>query len=135
MPLSPEKLFSASGHQPATIDEFYSELKAGVVGGQIEEVRYGEEGVLTRNEVRVMVRDQKAGKIVAEVPEHDPKGMGVRGILTSELFGLRSDLDLATLQLLDEKRDLASRDELTEPEKVRLAELRSKRIRSTSRGE
>jgi hypothetical protein len=63
---------------------------------------------LTRNEVRVMVRDQKASKIVAEVPEHDPKGMGVRGILTSELFGLRSDLDLATLQLLDEKRDLAT---------------------------
>jgi len=79
---------------------------------------------LTRNEVRVMVRDQKAGKIVAEVPEHDPRGMGVRGILTSELFGLRSDLDLATLQLLDEKRDLASKDQLTEPEKIRLAELR-----------
>jgi predicted ATPase len=79
---------------------------------------------LTRNEVRVMVRDQKAGKIVAEVPEHDPRGMGVRGILTSELFGLRSDLDLATLQLLDEKRDLASKEELTDEEKARLADLR-----------
>ena len=79
---------------------------------------------LTRNEVRVMVRDQRAGKIVAEVPEHDPKGMGVRGILTSELFGLRSDLDLATLQLLDEKRDLATKAVLTEQDKVRLAELR-----------
>jgi predicted ATPase len=81
-------------------------------------------GGMTRHEVRVMVRDQESGKIVAEVPEHDPKGMGVRGILTSELFGLRSDLDLATLQLLDEKRDLASKESLTKPEKVRLAELR-----------
>jgi predicted ATPase len=81
---------------------------------------------LTRNEVRVMVRDDSAGKIVAEFPEHDPKGMGVRGILTSELFGLRSDLDLATLQLLDEKRELASKEDLTEDEKARLAELREK---------
>jgi predicted ATPase len=79
---------------------------------------------LTRNEVRVMVKDQKAGKILAEVPEHEPRGMGVRGILTSELFGLRSDLDLATLQLLDEQRELASKADLTEQEKVRLAELR-----------
>lgn len=46
------------------------------------------------------------------------------GILTSELFGLRSDLDLATLQLLDEKRELASKDQLTGDEKTRLAELR-----------
>ena len=81
---------------------------------------------LTRDAVRVMVRDQRAGKIVAEVPEHDPKGMGVRGILTSELFGLRSDLDLATLQLLDEKRDLAGKEHLTEQDKRRLVELREK---------
>jgi type I restriction enzyme S subunit len=47
-PLSPEKLFSATGHQPETIDEFYSELKAGVVGDQIEEVRTGDDGVLLR---------------------------------------------------------------------------------------
>jgi type I restriction enzyme S subunit len=48
MSLSPEKLFSATGHQPETIDEFYSELKAGVVCGQIEEVRTGDDGVLLR---------------------------------------------------------------------------------------
>jgi chromosome segregation and condensation protein ScpB len=47
-PLSPEKLFSATGYQPATIDEFYGELKAGVAGGQIEELRIGDEGVLLR---------------------------------------------------------------------------------------
>lgn len=79
---------------------------------------------LTRDEVRVMVRDERTCKVMAEIPEHDPKGMGVRGILTSELFGLRSDLDLETLQLLDEKRELASKEDLTETEKTRLAELR-----------
>jgi type I restriction enzyme S subunit len=47
-PLSPEKLFSATGHQPETIDEFYGELKAGVDGGQIEELRTGDEGILLR---------------------------------------------------------------------------------------
>jgi type I restriction enzyme S subunit len=47
-PLSPEKLFSATGHQPETIDEFYGELKAGVDAGQIEELRTGDEGVLLR---------------------------------------------------------------------------------------
>lgn len=81
---------------------------------------------LTRNAVRVMVRDEKTGQITAQIPEHDPRGMGVRGILTSELFGLRSDLDLETLQLLDEKRDLASKDVLTEQDKLRLAELRQR---------
>ena len=48
VPLSPEKLFSATGHQPATIDEFYGELKAGVADGQIEELRSGDESVLLR---------------------------------------------------------------------------------------
>ena len=79
---------------------------------------------LTRNDVRVLIRDQATGGIVAEIPEHDPKGMGVRGILTSELFGLRSDLDLATLKLLDEKRDLANKEQLTEWDKTRLGVLR-----------
>jgi predicted ATPase len=79
---------------------------------------------LTRNQVRVLVRDENTGKVSAEVPEHDPKGMGVRGILTSDLFGLRSDLDLATLQLLDEQRDLANKADLTENDRERLAALR-----------
>lgn len=81
---------------------------------------------LTRNEVRVLVKDPKDCRTVAEVPEYDPKGMGVRGILTSDLFGLRSDLDLATLQLLDEQRDLANKADLTDIDKARLAELREK---------
>jgi type I restriction enzyme S subunit len=47
-PLTPEQLFSATGYQSTMIDEFYGELKAGVAGGQIEEIRAGDESVLLR---------------------------------------------------------------------------------------
>jgi hypothetical protein len=53
----------------------------------------------------------------------DPKGMGVAGLLTSEVYGLRSELDLETLGLLDEKRTLAAKETLTEAELARLKEL------------
>jgi predicted ATPase len=79
---------------------------------------------LTREEVRVMFKDETTHQISARVPDQDPKGMGVSGILTSDLFGLRSDLDLETLHLLDEKRDLAVKENLSEAEKGRLRELR-----------
>jgi predicted ATPase len=80
---------------------------------------------LTREEVRVMYKDEKTHHITARVPDHDPRGMGVSGILTSDLFGLRSDLDLETLKLLDEKRDLSVKENLTDEDKRRLGELRN----------
>jgi predicted ATPase len=79
---------------------------------------------LTRDQVRVMYKDETTHRISARTPDHDPKGMGVSGILTSDLFGLRSDLDLETLKLLDEKRELASKEMLSDKDKVRLKELR-----------
>jgi predicted ATPase len=81
-------------------------------------------GGLTRQEVRVMYKDPATRSISARVPSHDPKGMGVSGILTSDLFGLRSDLDPKTLCSLDEQRDLEVKMDLTEEDKQRLAELR-----------
>lgn len=77
---------------------------------------------LTRDQVRVMSRDAN-GKISSLVPEKDPKGMGISGILTSDIFGLRSDLDLSTLHLLDRKRQLAVKDSLTDTEKSELSRL------------
>jgi predicted ATPase len=79
---------------------------------------------LTRNQVRVMYKDEATHLISARTPEHDPKGMGVGGILTSDLFGLRSDLDLETLKLLDEKRELAVKEQLSDKDKLRLKQLR-----------
>lgn len=59
---------------------------------------------LTREQVRVMLRDTPEEPIRAEMPEMDPRGMGINGLLRSELYGLRSALDLPTLEKI-EKRD------------------------------
>lgn len=78
---------------------------------------------LTRSEVQIMQRDDQTGRIAAQCPSDDPKGMGVAGLLTSEVYGLRSELDLETLGLLDEKRALAAKTTLTNDEANKLKEL------------
>lgn len=54
---------------------------------------------LLRDEVRILVRLQN-GHITANVPEENPRGMGVAGVLTSELYGLESQLDVFSLEVL-----------------------------------
>lgn len=63
---------------------------------------------LLRGEVRIMDRETD-GRIVAVEPRVDPRGMGVGALLTSDIYGLRSQLDLETLDLLDHRRKLAAR--------------------------
>jgi predicted ATPase len=79
---------------------------------------------LKREEVRIMQRDHE-GRIYVEQPRENPRGMGIAGILTSELFGLRSALDLPTQELLDEQRVLAAKEHLTPQERQRLGTLTS----------
>ncbi|HTK06633.1 MAG TPA: AAA family ATPase [Ktedonobacteraceae bacterium] len=78
---------------------------------------------LQKEEVRVMQRNGADGEIFAEQPSENPRGMGVAGILTSELFGLRSALDLPTQHMIDEQIDLAVKEQLTQVEQQRLGEL------------
>jgi predicted ATPase len=78
---------------------------------------------LTKEEVRIMTRDEATRKISAEVPAKDPKGMGFAGILTSDLFDLPSDLDPKTQSLLTERTLLAAKDVLSDADRRRLAEL------------
>jgi hypothetical protein len=79
-------------------------------------------GSLRKEQVQVF--SFKEGKRVwIAPPKEDPIGMGVAGLLTSELFGLRSELDLETLRKLDRKKDLAVKDELTPDEKAELLKL------------
>ena len=47
---------------------------------------------LTRQQVRIMMRDTLESPIRAEMPETDPQGMGINGLLRSELYGLRRRL-------------------------------------------
>jgi predicted ATPase len=77
---------------------------------------------LDRNEVVILERGAD-GKIFAEHPTTAPKGMGFSAILTSDFFGLRSELDRATLELIDEKRRLGLKEDKTDADRQRLSKL------------
>lgn len=77
---------------------------------------------LLRSEVRIFDR-ASSGEIVASEPLDDPRGMGVGNLLTSDIYGLRSQLDLETLGDLDKKRKLAAKNHLTPLEADELRQL------------
>ncbi|MBF4491487.1 AAA family ATPase [Flavobacterium sp. MR2016-29] len=82
-------------------------------------------GGLVKEQIRIF-RSDKNGKVTAETPNIDPIGLGVAGILTSELFGLSTTLDKPTQELLDERNNLIYKEsigELSEDDKARLREL------------
>jgi predicted ATPase len=84
---------------------------------------------LKRDQVRIMRRDSQ-GRVVAEPPDQDPRGMGVAAILTSDLFRLRSTLDPETQRDLDRQRQLAKKDQpLDAAERAELEQL-SLRLRN-----
>lgn len=78
---------------------------------------------LERAQVRIFRRNAE-GRAVAEEPDHDPRGMGVAAILTSDLFRLRSTLDPETQAALDQQRVLAMKQELSPEEESKLRELK-----------
>lgn len=61
-------------------------------------------GSLKREQVHIMRRD--AYRTVVDTPDEHPQGMGVTGLLKSELFGLSSTLDLETERRLKRRNDL-----------------------------
>ncbi|MEJ2884583.1 AAA family ATPase [Pedobacter sp. GR22-6] len=82
-------------------------------------------GGLVKEQIRVFRSDEK-GKVTALQPDIDPIGLGVAGILTSELFGLATTLDKPTQELLDERNNLIYKEsigELSEDDRSRLTEL------------
>ncbi len=78
---------------------------------------------LKKEQIQILKRDDETGHCYAEIPERDPRGMGYEGILTSDMFGFRSALDKPTLELLDMKRRLAIKEDLTDGEKQELEQL------------
>lgn len=66
-------------------------------------------GSLVKEQVR-MFKDNN-GQITALPPDIDPRGLGVAGILTSELFGLKSTLDEDTLNILNRRNQLITKQE------------------------
>ena len=79
---------------------------------------------LERAQVRIFRRDL-SGRAVAEIPDQDPRGMGVAAILTSDLFRLRSTLDTETQAMLDRQRILSMKESLTEEEESELRKIKN----------
>ncbi len=77
---------------------------------------------LFKEQVQIIYRTDD-GKIEAIHPSENPQGMGIAALLTSDVYGLRSQLDPVTQGLLDERRELAALPELNGDQRKRLAEL------------
>lgn len=65
-------------------------------------------GSLKREQVHILRRDD--GHTVVDVPDEHPQGMGVTGLLKSELFGLSSTLDIETERRLFRRNELFALD-------------------------
>jgi predicted ATPase len=63
-------------------------------------------GSLRREQVRILRKKAVTGNSVVEEPDQHPQGMGVTGLLRSELFGLRATVDSETRRRLDRRNFL-----------------------------
>ncbi|MEO9241535.1 AAA family ATPase [Pseudomonas inefficax] len=77
---------------------------------------------LDREQVQILRLNKKdeQRQIVACYPELAPRGMGYAAIVTSDMFGIASSLDLPTQELLEAQRAFAAKERLTELEQLDL---------------
>jgi hypothetical protein len=76
---------------------------------------------LIKEQIHLLKRDTTTGTCKWEPASVNPRGLGFTGILTSEMFGFRSDLDPETLADLDNRvRLIAKEGSLTSQEKMEL---------------
>lgn len=78
-------------------------------------------GSLKREQVHILRRD--ARRTVVDVPDEHPQGMGVTGLLKSELFGLSSTLDIETERRLFRRNELFALDGRTPAQEDELRRL------------
>jgi len=73
---------------------------------------------LDREQVQILRMTKKDGQrqIVACYPEMAPRGMGYAAIVTSDMFGIASSLDLPTQELLEAQRAFAAKETLADQE-------------------
>lgn len=73
---------------------------------------------LDREQVQILrlSKTDEQRQIVACYPEMAPRGMGYAAIVTSDMFGIASSLDLPTQELLEAQRAFAAKERLTEQE-------------------
>ena len=78
-------------------------------------------GSLKREQVHILRRD--GGRTLVDVPDEHPQGMGVTGLLKSELFGLSSTLDIETERRLFRRNELFVLSPRTPEEDAELSRL------------
>lgn len=78
-------------------------------------------GGLKREQVHILRKQGK--KTVVDQPDVHPQGMGVKGLLKSELFGLSSTLDSETERRLYRRNELFAMDERSAEEDGELSNL------------
>lgn len=78
-------------------------------------------GSLKREQVHILRRDK--GRSVVDTPDEHPQGMGVTGLLKSELFGLSSTLDIETERRLFRRNELFVKSPRSPEEDVELSRL------------
>jgi predicted ATPase len=78
-------------------------------------------GSLKREQVHILRRDGK--RTVVDTPDEHPQGMGVTGLLKSELFGLSSTLDIETERRLFRRNELFVKAPRTPEEDAELSRL------------
>ena len=77
---------------------------------------------LEKQQVQVMWSDRNH-QVHAREPEESPRGMGYSGILTSDMFGLRTTLDNSTERLLRIRREFSEKVNLSWNQKKRLYKI------------
>jgi predicted ATPase len=105
----------------------------GVVGAEGGEMAQGQSqilitthdpmmvGSLKREQVHILRRQGQ--KTVVDMPDEHPQGMGVTGLLKSELFGLTSTLDIETERRLFRRNELFVKQPRTPEEDIELTRL------------
>jgi predicted ATPase len=78
-------------------------------------------GSLKREQVHILRRD--GNRTVVDTPDENPQGMGVTGLLKSELFGLSSTLDIETERRLFRRNELFVTSPRTSDEEIELSRL------------
>lgn len=78
-------------------------------------------GSLKREQVHILRRD--GARTVVDTPDEHPQGMGVTGLLKSELFGLSSTLDIETERRLFRRNELFVKSPRTAVEDAELSRL------------
>lgn len=78
-------------------------------------------GSLKREQVHILRRD--GNRTMVDIPDEHPQGMGVTGLLKSELFGLSSTLDIETERRLFRRNELFVKSQRTSEEEAELSRL------------